>query len=261
MQTSAQEPVKWEASRLSGDEALAVRASAKLRKDGLLYTSWAGTLLRMELDKVPLWRGDHVAVKQLAEDYARYNYLSRVKNSQVLAEAIRDGLRLLTWPQDSFAYADSFDDATQRYRGLRAGELVHVSPDGATGLLVKPNVALKQIEAERGATPTGPGAGSTQVTPVNPEKPHEVPTNGGEISVKPRRFHGTVSLDPARVGRDASKIAEEVISHLVGLVGSSVRVTLEIDAEIPGGAPDNVVRTVTENGRTLKFSAQGFESD
>jgi len=76
-----------------------------------------------------------------------------------------------------------------------------------------------------------------------------------------RRFHGTVSLDPARVGRDASKIADEVISHLGGLLGSTVKVTLEIEAEIPNGAPENVVRTVTENARTLKFNSQGFETD
>ena len=68
-------------------------------------------------------------------------------------------------------------------------------------------------------------------------------------------------LDPARAGRDASRIADEIISHLVGLVGANVKVTLEIEAEIPGGAPDNVVRTVTENGRTLKFTNQGFESE
>ena len=35
--------------------------------------------------------------------------------------------------------------------------------------------------------------------------------------------------------------------------------TVEIEAEIPSGAPDNVVRTVTENCRTLKFENQGFE--
>jgi hypothetical protein len=63
------------------------------------------------------------------------------------------------------------------------------------------------------------------------------------------------------VGRDAGKIAEEVIAHLVGLQGSTVQVTLEIEAEIPGGAPDNVVRTVTENSRTLKFTSQGFEGE
>ncbi len=76
-----------------------------------------------------------------------------------------------------------------------------------------------------------------------------------------RRYHGTVTLDPARVGRDASRIADEVIAHLAALVGADVRVTLEIEAEIPSGAPENVVRTVTENGRTLKFSSQGFEQE
>ena len=78
---------------------------------------------------------------------------------------------------------------------------------------------------------------------------------------KPKRFHGSVSLDPTRVGRDAGKIAEEVISHLAGLVGAAVTVTLEIQADIPNGAPDNIVRTVTENSRTLKFTDQGFEKE
>ena len=79
--------------------------------------------------------------------------------------------------------------------------------------------------------------------------------------MKPNRFLGTVTLDAARVGRDAGKIAEEVIAHLAGLVGSEVTVTLEIHADIPSGTPDNVVRTVTENCRTLKFSDQGFEKE
>ena len=63
------------------------------------------------------------------------------------------------------------------------------------------------------------------------------------------------------MGRDAGKIAEEVIAHLVGLQGSTVEVTLEIEAEIPSGAPDHVVRTVTENCRTLKFDSHGFEKE
>jgi hypothetical protein len=68
-------------------------------------------------------------------------------------------------------------------------------------------------------------------------------------------------LNTTRVGRDASQIAEEVIAHLSGLVGAKVKVTLEIEAEIPDGAPDNVVRTVTENSRVLKFVNQGFEEE
>ena len=80
-------------------------------------------------------------------------------------------------------------------------------------------------------------------------------------SIGPRRFHGSVALDATRVGRDASRIGDEVIAHLAGIVGAKVTVTLEIEAELPSGAPANVVRTVTENSRTLKFTSHGFEKD
>ena len=63
------------------------------------------------------------------------------------------------------------------------------------------------------------------------------------------------------MGRDAGRIADEVVAHLSGILGAKVRVTLEIEAEIPSGVPDNVVRTVTENCRTLKFTDQGFEKE
>jgi hypothetical protein len=56
--------------------------------------------------------------------------------------------------------------------------------------------------------------------------------------------------------RDAGRIADGVIAYLAGF---QVRVTLEVEAEIPDGVPDHVVRTVTENCRTLKFGSHGFE--
>lgn len=36
---------------------------------------------------------------------------------------------------------------------------------------------------------------------------------------------------------------------------------LEVEAEVPSGAPENVVRTVSENARTAKFTHQAFERD
>ena len=80
VQATPQAPVTWQALRLSGTDALAVRASKKLRSDELLITSFAATALKMELDRVPLWRGDHVAIKQLVEDFARYLYLPRLSD-------------------------------------------------------------------------------------------------------------------------------------------------------------------------------------
>jgi predicted AAA+ superfamily ATPase len=263
VQTTPQAAITWEALRLSGTDALAVRASKKLRTDELYLTSFAPTRLRMELDRVPLWRGDHVPVKQLVEDFARYLYLPRLKDSFVLLHAISDGVNLLTWAHDGFGFADSFDDAGARYKGVRGGTMVAISDPHSTGLVIKPDVASAQIDAERASPPgTTPG----QPPGVGPGIPPSGP--GGQArpepppgSVKPKRFHGTAALDATRVGRDASKIAEEVIAHLAGLVGASVTVTIEIEANIPDGAPDNVVRTVTENSRTLKFTSHGFEKD
>ena len=258
-QANPQATVVWQAIRLSGQEALTVRASKKLRNHELLVTSFGATRLRMEMDRVPLWRGDHVAIQQLVDDFGRYLYLPRLKEAAVLLGAIRDGCALLTWGQDAFAYAESCDEVAQRYRGVRGGQHV-VAGDGDGGLLVRPEVARRQMDAE---TPLSQPESEATGTATSPEPAPTLPTPppSPAAPTRPRRFHGTVILDPTRAGRDASKITDEVITHLVGLIGSSVRVTLEIDAEIPAGVPDNVVRTVTENSRTLKFTSHGFESE
>ena len=256
-QKTPQSPVEWQAVRLSGTDALAIRASKKLRNDETLVINLGSTILRKHLDDVPLWRGEHVAVKQLVEDFARYLYLPRLAGPEVLTQAVRDGVAMLTWQSDTFAYAESHDETGGRYRGLRAGQMVNVSPE-STALLVKPDVARRQMESE---VPSAPAPGGP------PEAPPERPGGSGSSSTSPkpaplpRRFHGSVTLDTTRVGRDAGRIAEEVVAHLSGLVGADVTVTLEIHAAVPSGAPDNVVRTVTENCRTLKFSDHGFENE
>ena len=262
VQATPQAPVEWQAFRLSGQDALAVRASKKLRNDELLLTGFAGTRLRMELDRVPLWRGDHVAVKQLAEDFARYLYLPRLKEPSVLVGAIRDGVALLTWEHDAFAFADSFDESAGRYRGLRGGQQV--------ACLARQHRGASRAGGSRTATAGGRGRsprpvqrpeGTCRDSPRRDQEHRADDTPGGTGPAParaPNRFHGTVTLDPTRVGRDAGRIADEVIAHLVGLVGSKVTVTLEIEARIPSGAPTNVVRTVTENSRTLKFTQPGI---
>jgi predicted AAA+ superfamily ATPase len=266
-QVNPQAPITWQAIRLSGGDALAVRASKKLRSDELLVTVLGATILRKHLDDVPLWRGDHVAISQLVEDFACYLYLPRLAEPAVLVNAIRDGLALLTWEQDAFAYAESYDEAAARYRGLRGGQNISILDHNMPGLLVKPDAARRQLDTE-----TPPGTGGTGMTTeqsgistggtatategtttTTPPEPVAAP--------KPRRFHGSVTLDPTRVGRDASRVAEEVIAHIAALTGAQVTVTLEIEATVPDGAPEHVVRIVTENSRTLKFTSHGFETE
>ena len=257
-QATPRAPLEWKAIRLAGAGSLAERAAKRLRNDELLVLQLGGAMLRLHMDAVPLWRGegDHVAVRQLAEDFATYPYLPRLAGPAVLTGAAETGLASLTWETDGFALAEGYDEAAKRYLGLQqGGRTVPLLPESAA-LLVKPEVARAQLDAEA-PSPPQPAAKPDGHNDADPSSP--TPTPPVEDERKLRRFHGTVNLNPTRVGRDASVIAEEVIAHLAGLVGAEVTVTLDIAAKLPDGAPEHTVRTVSENSRTLKFNGHGFE--
>jgi predicted AAA+ superfamily ATPase len=253
-------PVGWKEVRLQGQEGLAARASRKMIAEEDLFLTMGGSRLRLEIDKIPLWRaeGRHLGVKQLAEDFAQYTYLPRVRDGSVLTAAIEDGVDSLSWEIDGFAHADGWDEEKKRYRGLKAGKHVAVSVN-TEALIVRPEVARAQMEAELPPESAGPGPGpGTGAVPQPPERPGEPP----EPSPKNiTRFHGTVAIDPLRAGRDAGKIAEEVLKHLSSLVSAKVQLTLEVHAEVPEGIPEDRQRIVNENCRTLKFQGFGFEED
>ena len=257
----------WESTRLAGDKSFAVTASKKLQTSGNLITKWAPSLLRMELDRVPLWPNGHVSIKTLADYFATYLYLPRLLDSHVLLDAIKDGVALLSWEKDGFAYADSYDEEEGRYRGLRKAVQISIVGVQDPGVLVSPEAAQKQIaveEAERAGAESSP-AGENEPRSTETEETATGVSTGDRTTPpsrpKPKRYHGSVILDSERVGRDAGKVADEVISHLKGLVKSKVKVILEIEAEVPDGVPENVERTVRENSNTLKFESYGFEEE
>jgi hypothetical protein len=205
-------------------------------------------------------------VKQLVEDFARYPYLQRLRDGDVLLSAMREGVASVTWRNDAFAFAEGFDEAKGRYLGLRGGQVLAFGSD-AVGLLVKSSTADAQLEAER-PKPSQQPAGTGPVTPGAPLStrgtPQVTPPPGGgptPTAVPPTHFFGSVKVDAARISRDIGTIANEIIQHLASLPNSEVDVTVEIQARVPGGVPDNVVRTVSENCRTLKFKNQSFEAD
>lgn len=174
-------------------------------------------------------------MKQLVDDFARYLDLPRLAGPEVLVQAMREGVALLTWQTDTFAYAEGFDEAAGRFRGLRAGQMVSVSPDSAA-LLVKSDVARRQLDIEVDPAP----------------------------SVKlalPRAITASSPLMLRVLGVMPAESPTRSAPTWQGLVGADVRVTLEVDADIPSGAPDHVVRTVTENGKTFRFTSQEFEKE
>ncbi len=265
-------------------EALASNASRRLKTEDMLSVDYAGTNLRRKMDEIPLWRGNHVSIKELADFFARYVYLPRLKNTDVLLNAIGEGMQSLNWQLETFAYADSWDTEHNRYVGLKAGQRISVVFNNHA-VLVKPEVAALQMAADTASVvPAPPAQPAVQVqgttmtygemlenhTPVvveptlyalpKPPAPPVTPVPGTGASPY-HRFHGSIDINPRMMSIEVGRIMDEVIKHLTTISGATVRVTLEIQADIPNGVPDETIRTVTENCNTLKFDDCGFEEE
>jgi Swt1-like HEPN/Protein of unknown function (DUF499) len=263
-QAASDPAVVWEETRVSGPDPLAVRVSKKLHNEESLITEYSGARLRMDLDRVPLWRGNHVGLKQLWSDYSQYLYLPRLLNSAVLLDAVRSGVALLTWSPDSFGYASAFSDVTGRYSGLVGGQHAAVVLD-ATSVVVKPDVASRQMEEDARPGDTGSATGTAGGGARREETQPPTPGSEGEGTTPPeqpalpKRFYGRVSLEPVRMLRDLGDIADAIVGQL-GRADATVTITVEIEARASEGFPDDVRRTVSENAWTLKFETHEFES-
>jgi predicted AAA+ superfamily ATPase len=263
--------VEWAEVRATGQDHLAVRASKKLVTEELLLPVLGPARLRMELDR-NLWRDtDHIGTRRLWEYLSSYLYLPRLKNRDVLLRAIQEGTSTVV-ESDNFAYAEAYDEESGRYLGLRAGGGGSVVL-GSNSLLVKPQVARRQVEAdeaERERQRAGRDGRGAEVPPDVTYPPtggngdgrmSEPPVDEESHTALPRRFHASATLDPDRVGRDAGRIADEVLSHLSTLPGARLKVYIEVEAEMPEGAPEDIQRTVSENSQVLRFDSHGFERE
>ncbi|MDX9746067.1 MAG: hypothetical protein WCX84_06440 [Syntrophales bacterium] len=50
------------------------------KNEELLLSAFASTRMRMEMDHIPLWPGNHVMIKQVVNDFTRYAHLPRLKD-------------------------------------------------------------------------------------------------------------------------------------------------------------------------------------
>lgn len=251
-------PIEWEAIKADGQGGLAVRAARKLVNAGSLGLAYSPELLRGLLSPggtlASLWKDGHVQANTLWDVFARYPYLPRLQRIDVLLDTVARGPASLTWEQHGFAVAEA-RDSNGRYAGLVTG--AEPVPVVGTSLVVQPELARAQIDGQRPPPTVQPGG--TDSTPGGtdplPPQPPDVPDTAF------RRFYAVARLDPERYQRDFGKIASEIITNLAAQLGTDVEVTVEIHARNEDGFIDSVIRTVSENARTLKVDSHGFERD
>jgi len=223
----------------------------------LVITVWSPIHLRTKLREL-YWKPEKVAAGALAfwEDMQRYLYLPRLKNRDVLAQAVLKGAAT----KDFFgtAYAQIGDT----FEGFKFGDSNIQFDD--TLLLIEPEAA-KRCEATFAAkTPQLPIVpGGTTVSPLPPggdtTRPgiiHDAPTGG---RANARAFYGSAEVNAATAKMRLVQIAEEVISLLAADPQATVKVSVEITAEFPAGAKDETKRAVSENATSLGFKNKSWE--
>ena len=265
---------RWEMARVTASGTLAERVSRRLVDDESLLPTYAGSRLKWDLDRVPMWRYDperpgddqsSVSVNQLWNYITQYLYLPRLVNRSVLEDAIRHGVQSTAWDVDGFGYAEGHDG--ERYIGLRAGEPLHAIVP--SGLVVHPDAASAQLDSESrkraeqagsisGTAPLDGGTATiTDLGDTSPavRDPHDV-----QEGSTPTRYYGRITVGSDRWTRTAADVAEAIVDQLNRTNDVQIQVTIEVQATSSGGFDDEVQRSVTENAATLKFDDSDFQS-
>ncbi len=276
VQNDPREPLTLSASKITGSGPIATAVTEKLRREEalipLLDASYLGDVLSQELSSV--WeREGEVSVKTLWEWFTRFPYMLRLKNRQVLDDAVA-GAPLSVSPAFAVARGKGPDGS---YTGLI------IPPDNNAQFTVTDNTLLvslekarKQVEAEEAAreaagrrggpgpdgTTTG-GSGETGTSggtdPIGIKKTR--PGDNGVVTPPqpgPRRYWASVELEASGFSKQLISINTEVLDHL-RRAGARLTVRLEIQAESDQDFDDAVRRVVSENSANLGFSDYGFE--
>jgi predicted AAA+ superfamily ATPase len=220
----------------------------------LVISTWSPIHLRTKLKEI-YWKEGQPAAGAMAfwEDTLRYLYLPRLKNRDVLAQAIRSGAA----SRDFFGTA--YGQRESKFEGFQLGSSSIQFDD--TLLLIEPEAA-RQYEASQAkpveVPPSEGGVPNDQGGPaaVPPKPPVVVPPTPVP---RARSFHGAADVPAATAKMRFVQIADEIVSVLLQDPNASISVVVEISAEFPAGAPDTIKRAVSENAKILGLKAADWE--
>jgi len=267
----------WDEKRLSSSKgSLAERTSEKCIQEDLLIVQIGARLIRQKLNDFLWLNQPHVKTGELVEWCRKYLYLPRISTDQVLLNALVNPQAAMTG-EETFYLADSINENTGRYLGLRPQQASSAQFPTMNTLIVKNDIALAQREkehqekesttsttssissegstAQSGVTTTNHGG-----TVIKPSGNTFTPPNSS-IPVNPKlptKFVASVKLDSTRASLQMSTFMEEVMSHLQALDGVEMEMTLEVQVNAPSGIDEKTARIVLENSASLKVDKPGL---
>ena len=222
----------------------------KLRANTVIVDELGPDTLMAELQKVWTETTPHVEVATLLDWFASYVYLPRLRDEATLTLAIGKLLERIDLP---VGYAASYDEASKTYAG--ASTVVTL-----LGKKIKTGLLVWRDQLSDDSTPNPADNASDEL-----HKPERATPSTDDLgpSARPKRFFGSIELDPDKAGLQVAKFAEEVFFELTRGKASELKLTLEIEATDPDGYKDDVVDVIQSNVRDLKLEPRniGFEEE
>ncbi|HBN78185.1 MAG TPA: hypothetical protein DD473_20720 [Planctomycetaceae bacterium] len=233
------------------------------QENELVIETWSPIHLRSKLQEL-YWKDDKKSVPAMTfwEDSLRYLYLPRLKSRKVLEQAIIKG----AGSRDFFGTA--YGQSGEKYDGFKFGDS-NVQLDD-TLLLIEPEAAAKyetsiakpdpvpgpEPTTGGGQDPSGGGPGPDPADGSGPDAGGDTPA---PQPAKSKAFYGSIEISPATAKMGMVQVADEIINLLSSDPNASLKVTVEINAEFPEGASDQIKRAISENATSLGFSTKSWE--
>ena len=251
-------PMRWEHFALNtGSASLSQDLERILKENELVIEQWAPVHLDGLL-RAWFWKDGVAEVPALEvwQKTCQYLYMPRLKESNVFATTVAEGAA----SRDFFGLAQGKRDGKFQAFSFGTRTATHLE----SNLLIEPSAA-EAYEAEKrareiAATP----ATTTQFPPgsIDRSATSAGPTpNSGTTAKDPKtRFYGTVALNPLLGKKEFADIVDEIVQQFTTKVGTTVHISVEIQAQSPTGFDETVQRTVKENCNSLHFSSFDFEA-
>ncbi len=135
-------------------------------------------------------------------------------------------------------------------------------------LLIEPEAAkahedLLTAKAAVVLVPTGTGTPPTGApTPLpltSGGTPPVVTGTGATPQPKAKSFYGSADINASTAKMRLVEIAGEIIAVLASDPNATVKISVEISADYPHGASDQIKRSVAENATNLNFKTKSWE--
>jgi hypothetical protein len=239
----------------AGGGSLGAEIERVCTENELVISTWSPVHLRAKLREL-YWKADQHAAAAMVfwEDTLKYVYLPRLKNKQVLEKAVRSGAA----SRDFFGIAYGQDG--DAYQGFQFGTSSVQLDD--TLLLIEPEAAQAYVDARTAAVAplTNPGrVDGASTLPISVSSTTS-PSSATAPPVKVvRSFHGTAEINASTAKMKMVELAEEVISVLCSDPNATVKVTVEIAADFPYGASEQIRRVVAENANSLYLKTSEWD--